>query len=46
MKKYTLINNESGKKSYYSSFAWNLAWTLVFLSGIVFGACLFGIITF
>lgn len=41
MNKYTLIDNESGNKREYSSFEWNLAWTLVFISGILIGAFLF-----
>lgn len=40
MQKYTLIDNETGNKTYYSLFGWNLAWILVFISGILIGWCL------
>ena len=45
MKKFTLINNETGVRNEYSKMAWEISWVLVFVSGVVTGASLFGIIT-
>lgn len=41
MKKYTIINNETGEKHNYSWLSWNLAWALVFIFGVITGACIF-----
>ena len=41
MKKYTVINNETGKEYNYSRLSWDLAWVLVFIFGMITGACLF-----
>lgn len=37
MKRYTVINNKTGYKSNYSYFMWNLAWSLVFIFGVLTG---------
>lgn len=41
MKKITVINNETCEVFHYSGFAWKLAWTIVFVMGIILGATLF-----
>lgn len=37
MKRYKLIDNKTGNVTEYSSFMWELAWKLVFISGILTG---------
>jgi len=41
MKLYTLMNNKTGQKNEYSWLAWNIAWLISFLFGVITGACLF-----
>lgn len=41
MKKYTLIDNETGKISNYSKFMWNFAWLFVFIMGVICGVLWF-----
>lgn len=38
-KRYTVIDNHSGDKYYYSHLGWNFAWTIVFIGGILIGYC-------
>ena len=40
MKRYTVINNKTGRKNDYSWVTWNIAWGLVFVFGILTGATL------
>lgn len=37
MKRYTVIDNKSGIKFHYSWLAWNFAWFVVFIMGIILG---------
>lgn len=41
MKRYTVIDNKTGYKNDYSWLAWNVAWALVFIFGMMTGAVLF-----
>lgn len=41
MRKYTVINNKTGKRYHYSKVSWNLSWFVVFMLGLVLGAALF-----
>jgi len=41
MKRYTVINNKTGYENDYSWLAWNIAWALVFIFGMITGVTLF-----
>lgn len=41
MKQYKVINKKTGYENSYSWLAWNIAWVLVFIFGMITGSILF-----
>jgi len=40
-KRYTLIDNTKNKTFHYFNWQWNLAFTIIFISGMITGICIF-----